>query len=729
MELSTRGAVILLVMSGLVACETASPPARQAVPPRASSAAAEAWVDDALNAGKLIAGGKLLLDLEEKRKSAGDYCSSGQKLIDRGELRLGIREKMKALYLSQTLRDNMLAAECARGLALGYSFAGRFDNAALWADEALGYLRAVGPRARPDRLQGVYAPAYKVKGDVAMHRGDADSAIRYYEQALAQDHAGWRPWVFSALANAEIAKHNFDRASDLLAKADAVAYPSLKPLIRRSRGQLMLAQGRVDEALAYFETAVRGSQAERDPYELIWSQYGVARALARKGQPTQAMAAYRLAVKTSEGVRSQFRSEEYRSGFYADVQAIFDDAIELAFAMGETAEALEMSEHSRARSLLDMMRGRIKLVEGTSAFADAVGKPATVAAIRDALPPDTAVVVYHALPDKTLAWIVRPNGVRGVALSIGRQALDLAVRDLRRQIVGRSIGGPDSNRNLAVTGAPGGSLDPVAQTLYGALIAPLDLRSGEAAIFVPHKALHYLPFAALRGPDGWLIEERLVASAPSASALVSIARRRGRGQEHLLALGNPDLADARLALPGAEREVQDLRKLYPDAEIYTKGEASKEHFVARAPANQVIHVAAHATVDEVDPLYSTLKLAPGANGRSGDLEAHEVYRLDLAQARLIVLSACDTGMGIVSRGDEFFGFKRAFFGAGVRTLLITLWPIVDESTARLMETFYREMRAAPAAEALRRAQLELLRSKDYAQPVFWAPFILVGDWR
>lgn len=709
---AARGTVLAGLLVASVACQSAAPSAPASPVAPVSKAAAEAWVDDALDVNKFIAGGKLLYERERSTKSAVDLCRGGQDLIDRGELRLGIREKMMALYRSEDIRDYLLAAQCARGLAIGYSFAGNFDAAVQWADHALAYLKLVGATGKQDQVNGVYTPVMKIKGDAAMHRGQIDAAIKDYEAALASSPTNWRPWVLSAFANAEISRKNSARAADLLAKAEAEANPALKALIQRGRGQLMLTQGQFDEAIAHFESAVKSSQAARNPYETMWAQYGLARAQAAKGEKTKAIASYRLAVRTSERVRSQFRSEEYRSGFYGDVQAIFDEAVDVQFTAGNVAEALAVSEQSRARSLLDMVRGRVKLAEGGSTFVDAVGKPATPAAIRGAVPAGVAVVVYHTLRDKTVAWVVRSDAITGVLLPRGREALDGQVRDLRRAIVARS-------REQTET---------TARSLYDGLIGPLDLRDGERVIFVPHQALHYLPFGALRGPRGWLLEQHVVARAPSASALVAITQRPALEQGRVLALGNPDLGEARLALPGAEREVRSIQAVYPDASVFTKGDATKVRFMTAAPANRLVHVAAHATVDDIDPLYSVIRLAD-ADGQRGDLEAREVYALKLDETRLVVLSACATGMGRVARGDEFMGFERVFLGAGARSLIITLWPIVDVSTAQLMTVFYRQLQSAPLADALRAAQLELLRSSQYGDPLFWAAFSPVGDWR
>jgi len=263
--------------------------------------------------------------------------------------------------------------------------------------------------------------------------------------------------------------------------------------------------------------------------------------------------------------------------------------------------------------------------------------------------------------------------------------------------------------------------------LYTLLISRLALKAPESLVVVPHDILHYLPFQALRGAR-YLIEERPLSYAPSASSAVRLLARQQGPRRRVLALGNPDLGTPRLALPGAQRETERIKAFFPEAEIYVRQDATKERLLARAPQSDLVHIAAHAEVDEVDPLYSVIRLARTEKG-PGDLEAHEVYRLDLTRTRLVSLSACDTGLGRVSRGDELWGFTRSFLSAGTPALLVSLWPVEDESTARLMGRFYEELRSGSAGRALRLAQLEVLRTPATSHPFFWAPFILVGDWR
>jgi CHAT domain-containing protein len=115
---------------------------------------------------------------------------------------------------------------------------------------------------------------------------------------------------------------------------------------------------------------------------------------------------------------------------------------------------------------------------------------------------------------------------------------------------------------------------------------------------------------------------------------------------------------------------------------------------------------------------------------SGRLEAREIFDLDLSRVRLVTLSACESGLGKVDRGDEIIGFTRSFLSAGVSGLIVSLWPVSDESTELLMSTMYESLRSGRSAQdAMRAGQVALLKDRRFQHPFFWAPFNLVGNWR
>lgn len=656
----------------------------------------EALLRDAETAAGLSASGRLFYNADAEKKDWGQYCRISRTLANRGEFRQAVREASKALFLGQISNNTTALTYASRDLAYAYSLAGELDKAEEWAKHSLTHLLRSGVRDRNE----VLVPVHQVLGDIASRRNDIDVAVKHYQTALSE-LVGFDPQrvpLRISMANAEIRRGRIEAARQILNDigTDDGAWA---PFVSRARGQLAYAERSYTKAVEHFTAAVSRMRGAKDPYHLMWMQYGLGQALAATGDREKALAALLDAIATAKQLRVRFRSEEFRAGFFGDVQSIYDEAIGLLVDAKRFDEALALSEESRARALLDVLKGRAK------------GEQLDTAQAVARMPPQTATAVYHVLRERTVAWTVRAAAAEAVVIPAGRKELSVLVGRFRRALFSRSSDAREQARKL-----------------YEIMIQPLGLKPGEALIVVPHKALHYLPVQALFGPQGYLIEERAVATMPSLNAMLAIADAGERVKPALFALGNPDLGDPAFALPGAEQEVKAIGSMYPGAQIFVRQDASKSRFLSQAPGNGLIHVAAHATVDEIDPLYSTIRLARAEQPR-GELEAHEILNLDLSSARLVTLSGCDSGLGKVNDGDDFFGFKRTFLAAGARSLLVSLWPVEDESTATLMSAFYRELRERPIIEALRQAQLALLKSAAHADAVFWAPFVLVGDWR
>jgi len=136
----------------------------------------------------------------------------------------------------------------------------------------------------------------------------------------------------------------------------------------------------------------------------------------------------------------------------------------------------------------------------------------------------------------------------------------------------------------------------------------------------------------------------------------------------------------------------------------------------------VFHLATHGELSADDPMSSAM-LVPGS-GEDGRLEVREVFGLDL-HARLVVLSACETGLGKLTRGDELVGLQRAFLYAGTPAVVTTLWKVDDKATFELVRAFYTRLESGGPVDALRQAQLETMRA--FPHPYAWAAFGLTGS--
>lgn len=690
---SIVGPIALSLATGLV----------QAAPEEAAPAAgtpafesAMARIRDANTLKVLSEEGQLLYRRERIKLDGYQYCSQAVAQAERGELRDSINSASKALHLGRAQGNDDLIAVSKRDLAIAYNYAGDLDRAAQYAREALSH-QAKNP-------QIVAGPAYKILGDVAARRGKLPEAIDYYGKSFDAASERFRPLVQLSLGNAYVANGDAKSGRAMYNQITALEAP-LQPLHQRGLGNLLLVEGKPAEARRAFEAAAAAATGPDAAYHRLWALEGIARSDLALGDKPAARARLVEAAKQSEAIRAKFRSEEFKTGLFGDVQKIFEQAIALSMEAGDVEGAWELSERSRARALLDTVRGRV--ATGADQLAGAVGRKEVSAALRKG----ETLVQYHSLDDRLLVWTLNANGLAGRSLPLKRSELDAAVEGLRQSIFAR-------RRNTI----------ELAQGLYDTLLAGLALPAEERLIIVPHGGLHYLPFQALRGPEGYLIQRHPMAIAPSASVAVQLARTRADSRSKLVAFGNP-ANSAREDLPGAEREVQLISDLFPDKRVFYQREASKSRFRDAAGGGRILHVAAHAEVDNVDPLHSRILLA--AEGEDpGFLEAREVYGVDLRSVSLVTLSACESGLGRIARGDEIQGFTRSFLNAGASGLVVSLWPVSDDSTELLMTTLYGELsRGAEAIDAMRRAQSAVLTQKKFAHPFFWAPFNLIGDWR
>jgi CHAT domain-containing protein/predicted negative regulator of RcsB-dependent stress response len=185
-------------------------------------------------------------------------------------------------------------------------------------------------------------------------------------------------------------------------------------------------------------------------------------------------------------------------------------------------------------------------------------------------------------------------------------------------------------------------------------------------------------------------------------------------------------------LPGTESEVQEISQLFASRNlknaVYTRDKADEQLVKSDGLKNfSVLHFATHGVVDERDPELSRIFLQNSSQAEDGNLFAGEIYNLEL-DANLVTLSACQTGLGKISKGEGVIGLSRALVYAGAKNIIVSFWSVADESTAELMKDFYKNLLETKTSysQNLRAAKLGLIRSANYSAPYYWAPFILVG---
>ena len=222
---------------------------------------------------------------------------------------------------------------------------------------------------------------------------------------------------------------------------------------------------------------------------------------------------------------------------------------------------------------------------------------------------------------------------------------------------------------------------------------------------------------------------RTIRSCTAAAFLVACFSRQAFPSETVKDSSNQDIRGSLIRLPWAEAEVRECSR-WIRGRTYCMDAATEARFKRLAPESRIVHLATHAIVDDQNPLFSKLIFTQDTtSSEDGYLNTLELYSMDLS-TDMVVLSACNTGYGKLVRGEGIMSLARGFMYAGSPSVIMSLWPVDDGATARLMSDFYSGLASGLTKDAaLRRAKLNFLEDAETLKvdPFYWAGFISVGD--
>jgi CHAT domain-containing protein len=334
----------------------------------------------------------------------------------------------------------------------------------------------------------------------------------------------------------------------------------------------------------------------------------------------------------------------------------------------------------------------------------------SLARLQSALPSDTALVEYYSTGDRLVAAVVTRETIKITAVSVVSRVIHF-LHLLRFQLSKFRMGAAYAHRfEQPLLSATQGHLE----ALYAELIAPIrEQLTAKHLLFVPHGALHFLPFHALRNGPEYLCDAHTISYAPSATVFALCQEKTDSNMPNSLVMGIPDER-----APHILNEVQTVATLLPNPELFLGSRATSDILRQRGSASSLLHIATHGTYRQDNPMFSGIRLGDGY------LNLYDLYQIRLP-VKLVTLSGCATGMNFVSAGDELLGLQRGLFCAGATSLLLSLWDVHDESTSVLMQEFYKNyIQTGNMAGALQ-STMKKLRERN-PHPYFWAPFVLVG---
>ena len=619
---------------------------------------------------------------------------------------------------------------------------------------------------------------YRDQGDYPRAESFYQRALTSREKLLGPDH----PDVVSTLAN--IALMHMARGSF----AQAIAYQTRAIAISERNTDLNLLTGSERQKLAYLD--LLAEQLDRAitlnvsfaPDHSAARDLAVTTVLQRKGRVQDALSDSHAALQR----RLNTKDAELLGRFNKLTS-------QLARLVLGGRQRLTAEEHQQQISGLREQREHLEAeVSRHSAEFRARSQAITLERVRAAVPENAALlefVAYNRLLPKGVTAEERRGESRYVVYII-RSRGDVLWKDLgEAESIDKAIDGLRS----ALRDPKRNDVKHLARAVDEKVMQPVRALLGEKThlLISPDGQLNLLPFAALADERGHYLIERYSftyltsgrdlirmwdTSVSKSKTLVVADPSFGEPATDFLAKGNSTakpsaLRDRRRSvtagfnlsevyfapLGGSAREARTIQMLFPDANLLT-GTQATESAVKKASGPRIVHFATHgfflrdseaasagngpaaargtkANASVENPLLRSGLALADANSRNsgaqedGILTALEASGLNLWGTKLVVLSACDTGLGEVRNGEGVYGLRRAFVLAGAESLVMSLWPVSDYSTRRLMASYYQNLKGGVGrGESLRRVQLDLLKRNAQLHPFYWANFIQSGEW-
>jgi tetratricopeptide (TPR) repeat protein len=714
---------------------------------------------------------------------ARDLTNLGVIYHDRGDLDRALDYYNRAVAIDRAVAPHSIStATDLSNIGYAYREMGDLEKALAYHREAFEIDQLLAPNsvAAAKDLSNI--------GLVYRERGDVDKAIEHYLRALEIDQICAPLSVNTAidLANIAAAYHDrgdLERSLDYYSRSLDISKEVVPNSIQQAKHLAGVAHvyddnGNREEAIRHALMAIDVVESLRSNAGERWAKGQV---FAAHQMPYQSLISWLFSRGNEEDAASAFHYAE-RSRARILLELLTEREIEVSAKSSEDRKLFDFERHMQfqlatvynklretrqdpaiATTLIDALANERRQLEDEldrlrrrirvkiPAYAEIRYPEAlSVDRVQQLLGDGTTLLLYETAASEAFVWCVRGT-------SFSMQKIECSVD--------RMAGLVEASLSAYYRGEQGGQAEYRAQQDLSRLL--LDQIPGSTfdesprLVVITGGPLSYLPFELLTRPDGMMLGDRHVISyAPSATAFanlhkMAVSRPPPCASNVFVGFGDPapsctrearpgssvasrwfDIDETLSPLPGAADEVTTIARHFPGQAVTYLGERATEHRAKIGTEGyRYVHFATHGLLDDRNPLYSGLVLAsPGgddpveAEDLDDFLQVYEMFGLRLS-ADVVVCSACETGLGRIERGEGLVGMSHALFFAGARCLVLSLWPVPDRPTVRLMDRFYdRLSHGVEPADALREAKISVRRShpKTYRDPFTWAAFVAVG---
>jgi len=608
-------------------------------------------------------------------------------LIARGDPSGALSSYRRALIVYEHLGEADHQAAQHVNQADSYAYLGDTERTGIHLRKAL---ERASHAENPKRLYGIL----KVGANYLLDTGGAEGAVALQNRVVRITREAGDPlWLADSLVSRSSTLTRAGRREDGL--RDIAEARRLMPQVVDipSRRRLQVGAS-VAEAFAYrdvddrrvvssLSTAIGLARTLEMRTFLAQFLLERGRAYMRVGELDAAERDFRAGIDELEAQRIVVDDPSLRISFLDAADRVFVDLAVLLLSHGRVAEAFDFLERSRARELLDRASGRPM-------------QPMRLQDIQSRLARDTIIITHTLTASSLITFVVTHGGTRAYEQTVDPKRIAALIS----QRAYRELG------SLLVDGAR--------------------LPAGGRVIFIPDRALHAVPLAALKMASGrYLVEEQTIAVAPSATLVVRAAHERRDAPPSALILASPQRPEGYdlPALLHVNDEARRVAAKYGRTRVIDGADPDAGNLLSISRAYEVLHFAGHSIVDARTPSRSALLV-----GRGGRITGAHIEAADLSHLQLVVLGGCNTALGKSDRSEGVMSLARSFLVANVPVVVGTVAPIEDGGAKRFLEEFHvAYARSGDAAAALREAQLRMLRSADAnnAAPEYWSDFQVI----
>ncbi|OYQ68034.1 hypothetical protein B9G53_00455 [Pseudanabaena sp. SR411] len=632
-----------------------------------------------------------------------------------------------------------------------YAYLGQYQKAVDWLQQSLNLVRAIGDR----RGEG---KALENLGNAYVYLSKYQQAIEVYQQALViykqiGDRNG-EATTLGNLGNAFNAIGQHQKAIDYLQQTLEIVQ-TIKD--RQAEGATLGNLGNAYYALKQYVKALDLYQQHLVVARQIGERKGeasanaeIAATLVNLNQTSLAIVFYKSSIGITESIRKDIRSlgKEDRQSYLQTVADRYRHLADLLLSQGRVIEAIQVLDLLKVQELEDYLKN-IK------------GNDRTAQGIRMLEPEKTISTQLSGIDKERLSEINRqltsqiqqlpksetdrvpdylqqiPQGTVLLYPLILRDRLELILFSNNNIPVNRTVKISQEKLEKLIVDYRSGLLDAgsedvkeSAAELYNLLIKPIETElsqaKAETIFYATDGQLRYVPLAALYDGKQWLIEKYRVSNL--IAYILSDFMPQSKVQPSILAGAFGGKAGeqkfGQTALPATIREIQAIANSFQNSVTLTEENFSRQAIESKFKNHNIIHLATHAEFNIGVPENSFIIF-----GNGDKIRLNEIINWQIPNVDLIVLSACQTGVGKLGDGVEILGFGYQVQKAGAKQAIASLWKVDDAGTQVLMVAFYRELQKGDVtvAEALRRAQISLIKSSNFNHPNYWSAFFAIGN--